>query len=49
MHALMLFQKVLMQKFFERQEASVKNVDGRATERTKQTNRRQQEELQNKV
>ena len=46
---LIILQKVLMQKFFERQEASVKNVIGRATERTKQTNRRQKEESQKKV
>ncbi|KAH7299086.1 hypothetical protein KP509_25G072000 [Ceratopteris richardii] len=40
-------EKALMQKFFERQEAWVNNVEGRATERAKQASIRQKEESYN--
>ena len=38
-----------MQKFFKRQEAWVKNVEERETERAKQTNKRQKDEASKKV
>ncbi|KAI5058000.1 hypothetical protein GOP47_0028015 [Adiantum capillus-veneris] len=41
-------EKALMQKFFERQEAWVNNVEGRAAERTKQACIRQKEEFDRK-
>lgn len=42
-------EKSIMQKFFERQEAWVKNVEERETERAKQTNKRQKDEASKKA